>query len=370
VPTTTAEPTTGRAFATYRVRGSWLRRRRQLGRSQFLLFVALVVLTALLAWLSAELPEWTTPTMLVIPVVIGSSLLATGYLESMALAAFAAHCVVLAVSSRDASGLGLLAIFVVITLLVLLGARARSRLGVQGSIGESMLFDLRERLSAQGEMPRLPPGWQSEIVYRSAHGESFGGDFLVASRSTDGRLLEIALVDVSGKGIDAGTRALLLSGAFGGLLGSVPSSHFLPAANLYLLRQRWDEGFATAAQLSIDLETGAYEIFSAGHPPAVHFQAGSGQWDVTSASGPALGLIEDAQYVGAQGTLGSGDALLLYTDGVVETPDRDITYGIDRLLGAAEHLVTGGFARGAGKLINAVPDSESDDRALVVIWRN
>lgn len=332
--------------------------------------MALVALTVGLAFASAEFPHWTTPTMLVIPVLMGSSVLATGYLESMSLVAFAAHCVLLAVASRDASGLGLLAIFVVITGLVLLGARARSRLGVQGSIGESMLFDLRERLAAQGEMPTLPPGWQSEVVYRSAHGESFGGDFLVASRSTDGRLLEIALVDVSGKGIDAGTRALLLSGAFGGLLGSVLPNRFLPAANLYLLRQRWDEGFATVVHLAIDLETGTYDVFSAGHPPAVHFQAGSGQWDVADAEGPALGLIENAVYVGVRGTLGSGDALLIYTDGLVETPERDIAYGIDRLLGAADHLVTGGFASGAGKLINAVPESEGDDRALVVIWRD
>ena len=34
--------------------------------------------------------------------------------------------------------------------------------------------------------------------------------------------LELAVVDVSGKGEEAGTRALLLSGAFGGLLGALP----------------------------------------------------------------------------------------------------------------------------------------------------
>ena len=39
---------------------------------------------------------------------------------------------------------------------------------------------------------------------------------------SDGKSLEVALVDVSGKGMDAATRALLLSGAFGGVLGTVP----------------------------------------------------------------------------------------------------------------------------------------------------
>ena len=70
-------------------------------------------------------------------------------------------------------------------------------------------------------MPALPEGWSAEVVLRSAGGASFSGDFLVATRSDDGSQLEVALVDVSGKGVDAGTRALLLSGAFGGLLGSV-----------------------------------------------------------------------------------------------------------------------------------------------------
>ena len=63
----------------------------------------------------------------------------------------------------------------------------------------------------------------------------------------------MVVVDVSGKGEGAGTRALLLSGAFGGLLGALPPGEFLPAANDYLLRQDWDEGFATAVHLSLDV---------------------------------------------------------------------------------------------------------------------
>ncbi len=37
-------------------------------------------------------------------------------------------------------------------------ARARNRLGVQGTRGESMLFDLRHRLRAQGRCPRCRGG--------------------------------------------------------------------------------------------------------------------------------------------------------------------------------------------------------------------
>jgi hypothetical protein len=254
--------------------------------------------------------------------------------------------------------------------IVHLLARSRGRLGVQGTRGDSMLVDLRDRLTAQGEMPELPEGWSAEVVLRSAGGASFSGDFLVATRSDDGDALEVALVDVSGKGVDAGTRALLLSGAFGGLLGSVPHEDFLPATNRYLIRQHWDEGFATVAHVMIDLASGEYVVSVAGHPPAVQFAAGSGRWRMTEASeGPLLGIFPDAKFVSERGRLDRGDALLLFTDGLIEKPGQDISVGIDKLLGEAERLVTKGFRHGARKLIDRVAAAHNDDRAVVLVWR-
>lgn len=253
--------------------------------------------------------------------------------------------------------------------LVLLVARSRGRLGLQGFRGDSMLVDLRDRLRAHGELPELADGWSAEIVLRSAGGASFSGDFLVANRSGD--RVEIALVDVSGKGVPAGTRALLLSGAFGGLLGSLPPEDFLPAANRYLIRQGWDEGFATVGHLVLDLATGEYVVSVAGHPPAVHFTAGSGRWRVGEASeGPLLGVFPDASFVSERGRLQRGDALLMFTDGLIESPGKDIAVGIDKLLGEAERLVTRGFRHGARRLLDRVASAHNDDRAVILIWRD
>ncbi len=255
--------------------------------------------------------------------------------------------------------------------IVHLLARSRGRLGVQGTRGDSMLVDLRDRLVAQGEMPGLPEGWSAEIVLRSAGGASFSGDFLVATRSDDGSQLEVALVDVSGKGVDAGTRALLLSGAFGGLLGSVTHEEFLPATNRFLLRQQWEEGFATVAHVMIDLTSGEYVVSVAGHPPAVQFSAGSGRWRISESSeGPLLGIFPDAKFVSERGRLDRGDALLLFTDGLIEKPGQDIAVGIDKLLGEAERLVTKGFRHGAKRLLDRVAAAVNDDRAVVLIWRD
>jgi hypothetical protein len=268
-------------------------------------------------------------------------------------------------------GPGDIGVVVVTALLVLGFARTRNLLGVQGARGETMLVDLRDRLRAQGEMPELPPGWEAEVVLRSAYGASFSGDFLVATCTPDGQLLEVVLVDVSGKGLAAGTRALLLSGALGGLLGAMLPEDFLPAANHYLLRQHWEEGFATAAHLVVDLVSGDYWVASAGHPPAAHFSAGSGRWrTIEDTAGPLLGVLAEATFPPEKGRLEPGDALLLYTDGLVEAPGRDLSVGIDRLLGEAERLVPRGFRSGAHQLVEGVDADDSDDCGLVLIWRD
>jgi hypothetical protein len=265
--------------------------------------------------------------------------------------------------------LGLLIVITVTMVFAHVIAASRERLGVQGLRGDAMLADLRDRLTSQGRLPELPGDWHAERALRSAGGASFGGDFVVATLSDNDKRLEIAVVDVSGKGVDAATRALQLSGALGGILGALGPEHFMNAANNYLFRQGWNEGFATAVHLALDLTSGEFSIASAGHPPPAHFDAGRGLWHRVDAGGPMLGLIAGTEYRVAHGLMRHGDALMLYTDGIIEIPGRDLEYGVDKLLGAAEGLVVYGFAGGANRLVDAVAGSSADDRALVLLWR-
>jgi len=248
-------------------------------------------------------------------------------------------------------------------------SHARAQVGVVGVSGESMLVDMRDRLRAQGELPELPPSWGAEVALESAYGDGFAGDFVVATRSTDGQTLEVALVDVSGKGREAGTRSLLLSGALGGLLGEMSEGGFLQSANNHLLRLRWSEGFATAVHVAVNLETGDFTIGYAGHPAAAQFAAGSGRWRMLSGGrGPLLGVIEQADYPREQGTLRRGDALVLYSDGVIEARDKALVDGIDRMLGRAESFIRTGFEGLAQRLCDHAAAGLGDDRAVVVIW--
>jgi len=311
--------------------------------------------------------EWLTPGVMILPILAGGMLLWPRALRIL----FGIVAVMLAYDwMNNRAGLGITATIVVTALFADAVARTREKLGVRGLRGDQMLIELRDRIRAQGKLPDLPDGWHSVSVLRPAGGSSFGGDFLVSA--CDGKVLEVALVDVAGKGIDAGTRALLLSGAFGGLLASVPHAEFLSACNAYLRRGGPAEGFVTAVHLSLDLVTGDYVISSAGHPPAAHFESGNGRWRLTGARGIVLGVVADLRSQPERGTLRPGDALMLYTDGLVEVPGRDIDAGIDRLLGEADRLITSGFEAGAAKLVQTMQGGgrRSDDCALALIWRS
>jgi hypothetical protein len=303
---------------------------------------------------------------MILPILAGGLLLWPRALRIL-YGLIAAGLVYDAVNGR--AGPGIIAAIVITAVFAYVLARTREKLGMQALRGEHMLIELRNRIRAQGKLPDLGDGWDSVSILRPAGGASFGGDFVVSA--CDGKTLEVALVDVSGKGLDAGTRALLLSGAFGGLLGSVPREEFLAACNSYLRRVAASEGFVTAVHLALDLTTGEYVVASAGHPPAVHFDAGSGSWRITKAHGIVLGVVADTRSVPEYGLLRPGDALMLYTDGLVEAPGRDIDSGISGLLGEADRMVVAGFKAGAETLVQAMQRDigSSDDCALVLIWR-
>ena len=337
------------------------------------LAVGLLTIPLLMAG-TLVVPEWVPATALVLPVIAGGLLLRPSSLVLLYAVAMGALFVEAAFKPvRPAPGgltPGAVLVVAAVGCVGLLIAQFRSRVGVPWRSGGTMLFDLRERLRVQSQLPPLPKGWHAEMALRPAGGQSFSGDFVVAARTGGGRVLEAVLTDVSGKGMDAGSRALMLSGAFSGLLGSLPPHDFLPAANGYLLRQEWAEGFATSAHLVLDLDTGEYELLSAGHLPAVQLVSGTGRWEQKAAEGPLLGIYEGAKFEGVRGVLHSGDVLMLFTDGLVESPDRDLTDGLDRLIGAAERQVAQGFRGAAWRLIEAVAKDVNDDRALLLICRD
>lgn len=329
----------------------------------------LVALTVIAAAGMVFNPDWVNPAMFLLIGLLGAFLLRLPGVLALA-ATITVEVVVMQLTGWTTIEPGTLIVIGVSLVALVSFAGQRERLGLQGAPGELMLVDLRDRLSVNGRVPVLPPGWRVDTAVRSAHAEAFSGDFMVAARGERGQLLEIVLVDVSGKGQDAGVRSLLLSGAFGGLLGAMPREEFLAAANGYLLAQAWDEGFATAVHLAVRLDTGQYWISTAGHPPAVHVHAGSGSQEIIdTVGGPALGVMRGLSFLTHVGTMDHGDTVVMYTDGIVEVPGHDLDLGIDRLMGVVEREVATGQGDAEAVLVG-VHASESDDRALILVHRD
>ncbi|MFD1940426.1 PP2C family protein-serine/threonine phosphatase [Nonomuraea mangrovi] len=330
-----------------------------LGRHRLLLTVLTVAALVIGPLAAAYGTSWAPPIMLA-PIILTSGLLLRPPAVAVVLAASAVSAAIgLTVQLEPEQ----LAVLVVVAVLAVSLSHARAGVGIYGLRGDHALIELKSQLKAINQIPPLPRHWGRKVALQAAPGALFGGDFLVSR--LEGSRLQLALVDVSGKGNDAAAHALMLAGTFGGLLASVPAERFLPACNDYLLR-RGEERLVTAVHLDLDLSTGAYTIACAGHPPAAQYFGGSGTWQPSTAVGIALGVIDHVRWPTVEGALGKGDALMLFTNGLWG-PRADPDTGLDRILGEAHSLVREGFTETA-TLVKSVRNRE-DDSALVLIWR-
>ncbi len=276
--------------------------------------------------------------------------------------------------NTEAAGVGRVSGVVLLTLAggLVLYASGRQRSGLPGPLSAALLADLRDRLNAQGRVPTLPGPWRCETAMVAAHGVGYAGDFMVADLDPESHRLDLVLVDVVGKGVKAAPSALLLAGAVGGMVGALRGPALFEAANAFLLRQdeRYtEETFATAVHVSVDLTDGSYTILSAGHPPALRWEPADAQWVVDGARGTALGVLPHAELEASTGVLGPGQALLFYTDGVVESRGNDIDDGIRWLQDTAATAFSADPVGSARRIVDQVARGD-DDRAVLLLTRS
>lgn len=148
-----------------------------------------------------------------------------------------------------------------------------------------------------------------------------GGDYYDFIARDDGRTV-IALGDVSGKGTSA---ALLMSSLHAAVHAQV-SSHqsivkTIEAVNRYLAETIPANRFVTLFYAELDPVTGALAFLNAGHNPPLIVHA-AGTVEQLAAGGIPLGIQPDARFRAGQTQLQPGDALVIYSDGVSETANR------------------------------------------------
>jgi hypothetical protein len=332
--------------------------------------VAVIMLAIIAASLvvSITAPQWMPLAAYFVWLLVASMVLRFRPLVLVGAADAAAGVLALAVSDPITGSRATAMVTFIIAVLLVLVVASRQRSGLPTMLSEAFLVDLRDRLQAQGKLPPLPEGWHSQSAMIASQGVTYAGDFLVADLTEDRKRLELILVDVCGKGTGAGPAALQFAGALGGLIGALAPQELFRAANHFLIRQGDDEAFATAVHLLVDLEEGGYQITSAGHPPALRWDLSAREWVIDNARGTALGVLGTPELHVSEGRLEPGEALLFYTDGVVEARGNHIDSGIAWLQRAALEAIGQGFGGAACRIIGQV-ESGDDDRAILILNR-
>jgi sigma-B regulation protein RsbU (phosphoserine phosphatase) len=224
-------------------------------------------------------------------------------------------------------------------------------------------------------LPRSVPqlqGLELGDAYESSARVEVGGDVYDFVSLADGRLA-VALGDVTGHGIEAAADMAMAKFVFRSLAREHPEpADFLQSANDVITGEIAPGKFITMLYLVIDGETGTFAAAGAGHPPPRLISA-NGSVSALDARGLVLGVEPGQRYEAVAGSLAAGEAVVLYTDGVLEARRGRELYGVERL----DRLLSERHALSPGRLARAVLDDCRafahgelvDDCAVVVVRR-
>jgi serine phosphatase RsbU (regulator of sigma subunit) len=166
-------------------------------------------------------------------------------------------------------------------------------------------------------------------------GAQVGGDWYDAFAMPGGRL-GIVVGDVTGRGIRAAsamgqlrtlTRAFALAEG-----GDRPPGRALTLLNHHQL-EGGDEHLFTIVYAIIDPEQGTIAWANGGHPPPLVRRA-DGTCQYLEGNNGLMG-VDDHPYETHEGRIGAADAVVLYTDGLIERRGESLDVGLQRLSDAA-----------------------------------
>ncbi len=177
------------------------------------------------------------------------------------------------------------------------------------------------------ELPNLPE-WQIAAYYGPAR--VVGGDFYDFIDLGEGRI-GVVVGDVTDKGVPA---ALVMARTHSILRAEAPRliepGRVLARANELLVPEMPARMFVTCLYGVLEPATGRFTFANAGHN-LPYVRTANGVIELR-ATGLPLGLMPGIAYEEAEGVIAQGDAVLLYSDGLVEQhgPGREM-YGFPRL---------------------------------------
>jgi PAS domain S-box-containing protein len=190
-------------------------------------------------------------------------------------------------------------------------------------------------LQASLRPPDLPEvdGWDVACLHEPAgEANDVGGDFFEVFDVAGGWMAMIG--DVEGKGAPAASVTALARHTLHAVAQLTGDA--LTAVRQLDRRLRGGPAVDVCSVALVQLRGAVAHVLSAGHPPPVHVSAG-GVREIT-ATGPLPGALPTpGDWPSERVTIDSGDALVLYTDGITDAIGADDErFGRDRLLATLE----------------------------------
>jgi hypothetical protein len=195
-----------------------------------------------------------------------------------------------------------------------------------------LMLELKDKLLAHDELeegrsvqialtPDRQPvveGWDIWLFTRPAN--EVGGDMVDYLKISDEKV-GLALGDVAGKGLKAALLMAKLQSTLRALISDIDSlSELGGKINKIFHRDSLPNLFASLVYLKVVPNSGKLEILNAGHMPPLIMS--DGRITEMPKGGPALGLMEKAEFNSQAAELKEGDILIVYSDGVTEARDE------------------------------------------------
>jgi sigma-B regulation protein RsbU (phosphoserine phosphatase) len=208
-------------------------------------------------------------------------------------------------------------------------------------------------------LPEKPPAITGfDIAFATKAANTVAGDYYDAflrPNTSDSRLLLI-VADVAGKGIPAGLLMAAVQTGFHTLAADpVPLNELAARLNRSMCeRSGGGRHLITAFIAELDTSTHSLGWVNAGHNPPILLR-NTGAVEHLEAGGIPLGAFSLSPYKSGHTELRPGDALYIYTDGVIEALDESgAEYGEDRLAKLVAALTTANAATSLSRIFESV----------------
>ncbi len=223
-----------------------------------------------------------------------------------------------------------------------------------------------QRAVLPAALPQVP-GWEVAAHYSPAGHLDAGGDFYDVIPVEDGRVA-MFIGDVMGRGVHAAAAMAQMRAAIRALV-AVNSEPQAVLMRLDKVFEHYDMNqLVTMVYAVMDPERDEVVVANAGHPPPVRIAADGHAEQLAVAEDVLLGA-GTVERTTVTFPFAPGDALLAFTDGLIERRDEDIDVGQRRLLTAVERQGVPVTPAALDALVTEVSDPQRDDDVAVLVVR-